>query len=91
MGDLVKIGVKTALIAVITTAIIALFANITIPAVDLTSFSQALGVGLAVMYHWVPVTVVLFPVVLGLIAFQLALWAFNLVMIATRWIMKVNE
>lgn len=91
MGDAIKIAAKAALIAVITTAIIALFANIQIPTMDFQNFSQALGTGLAVLYHYVPVAQVLFPVVLALIAFDVALRAFNLAMIAVRWVMKINE
>lgn len=91
MGDAIKIAAKTALIAVITTAIIALFANINIPNLDYSSFSQALGVGLAIMYHYVPVMTILWPIVLALIAFDLAYYAFQLAMIAIRWVMKVNE
>lgn len=91
MGDAVKIAVKTALIAGITAGIIALFNVIQIPSVDYTSFTQAISTGLAVIYHYIPVTTVLFPLVLGILAFDVALRAFNLAMIAVRWIMKVNE
>lgn len=91
MGDAIKIAVKTGLIAVITAGIIALFANIQIPTMNFQYFSQALGTGLAVLYHYVPVAQVLFPVVLSLLAFDVALRAFNLAMIAVRWVMKVNE
>lgn len=91
MGDAVKIAVKTALIVGITAAIIALFANIQVPAVDYTNFSNALGVGLAVVYHYVPAASVIFPIVLAILAFDVALRAFNLTMIAVRWVMKVNE
>lgn len=91
MGDAIKIAVKTGLIAVITAAIIALFANIQIPTMNFTYFSQALGTGLAVVYHYVPVAQVLFPVVLSLLAFDVALRAFQLAMIAVRWVLKVNE
>lgn len=91
MGDFVKIAAKTALIAIITAGIIALFANIQIPNMDFTAFRQSLGTGLAVLYHYVPVAQVLFPVVLSLLAFDVALRAFNLAMIAIRWVMKVNE
>lgn len=91
MGDAIKIAAKTALIAVITAAVIALFANITIPNVDYSQFSQALGVGLAVVYHYVPIASVLFPVVITLVAFDLAYRGFQIAMIAIRWIMKVNE
>lgn len=91
MGDAVKIAVKTALIVGITAGIIALFNIIQIPTVNYTSFSQALGAGLAVVYHYVPVATVLFPIVLALLAFDVALRAFQLSMIAVRWVMKVNE
>ena len=36
-----KIAIKAGLIAVVTVAIIALFANVTIPGLDFTVFSQA--------------------------------------------------
>lgn len=91
MGDAIKIAVKTGLIVVITAAIIALFATIQIPTVDYSTFTQALSTGLAVMYHYFPITTVLFPVVLMLLAFDVAMRGFQLAMIATRWIMKVNE
>lgn len=91
MGDAVKIAVKTALIIGITAGIIALFNIIQIPNVDYTYFTQAIGAGLAVVYHYIPVASVLFPLVLGLLAFDVALRAFNLSMIAVRWVMKVNE
>lgn len=91
MGDAVKIAVKTALIVGITAAIIALFANIQIPSVDYTNFTQAISSGLAVVYHYVPITQALFPLVLAILAFDVALRAFNLAMVAVRWVMKVNE
>lgn len=91
MGDAVKIAVKTALIVGITAAIIALFANIQVPTLDYSSFTDALGTGLAVVYHYVPVASVIFPVVLAILAFDVALRAFHIAMIAVRWVMKVNE
>lgn len=91
MGDAIKIAVKTALIVGITAGIIALFNIIQIPSVDYTYFTQAIGAGLAVVYHYIPVASVLFPIVLALLAFDVALRAFNLSMIAVRWVMKVNE
>lgn len=91
MGDAIKIGVKAGLIGVITAGIIALFTTVQIPALDFSYFSQALGTGLAVVYHYVPAAQVVFPVVLALLAFDVALRAFNLGMIAVRWVLKVNE
>lgn len=91
MGDAIKIAVKTGLIAVITAAVIALFANIQIPSLDYSQISQALGIGLAVMFHWVPIMSVLWPIVLFIFSFHIGYYAFKVAMIAIRWIMKVNE
>lgn len=91
MGDAIKIAVKTGLIAVITAAVIALFATIEIPTLDYTQISEGLGIGLAVMFHWVPVMSILWPLVLFLLAFHIGYYAFKIAMIAVRWIMKVNE
>lgn len=91
MGDAIKIAVKTALIAVITAAVIALFANIQIPNVNFSVLTTGLSTGLAVIYHYAPITRALFPIVLTLLAFDAAYRAFQLAMIATRWVMKVNE
>lgn len=91
MGDAIKIAVKTGLIAVVTAAVIALFANIQIPNLDYSQISQGLGIGLAVMFHWVPVMTVLWPLVLFILAFHVGYYAFKVAMIAIRWVMKVNE
>ena len=47
MGDAIKIAVKTGLIVVISVAIIALFATVQIPQLDLTRFASAIGHGKA--------------------------------------------
>lgn len=91
MLDAVKIAAKVALIAVITAAVLVLFANITIPSVDFSNFSRALGVGLAVAYHYVPASVVLFPVLVLILGLELSIVLFKFAMIAVRWVMKVNE
>lgn len=91
MTDAIKIGIKTGLIAVITAGIIAIFSNIEVPSIDYTYFTSAISSGLAVIYYYVPAAQVVFPVVLGILAFDVALRAFQIAMIAIRWIMKVNE
>lgn len=91
MGDAIKIAVKTGLIAVIMAGVIALFANIQIPSLNYTQFSQAISTGLAVMFHWVPIMSVLWPIVLFLLAFHLGYYTFRIAMIAIKWVMKVNE
>lgn len=86
-----KIAVKAGLIAVVTVAIIALFANVQIPGLDFTVFSQALGTGLAIVYHWCPATVVVLPVAIAMFSLYLAIMLFEFAMIAIRWVFKVNE
>lgn len=91
MVDALKIAAKVALIAVVTTAIIALFANIQIPAIDFSTFTQGVSTALAVVYHWVPVMTVIFPIALTLVSLELAIVVFQFAMIAVRWVFKVNE
>lgn len=91
MVDALKIAAKVALIAVITTGILLIFANLQIPTLDYTNFSQALGAGLAAIYHWVPVSVVIFPLIIAILGIRVAILGFEIGMIAIRWIMKVNE
>lgn len=91
MGDLVKIAAKTALIVVITAAILALFATIQIPNIDFSVLSTGLGVALAVIHHWIPISTVIIPASIVMLSLQLAIVLFEFAMIAVRWIMKVNE
>lgn len=91
MGDAIKIAVKTALIVVIMAAILVVFATVQIPTLDFSLLTQGLGTALAVMYHWVPIMRVLFPVLVVILSLDLALIVFHFAMIATRWVMKVNE
>lgn len=86
-----KIAVKAGLIAVVTVAIIALFANVTIPGLDFSVFSQALGKGLAILYHWCPACIIVVPVAFAMFGLYLSFLFFEFAMIAVRWIFKVNE
>lgn len=90
-ADWVKIALKTALVATIMVGLWLVFANVQIPAVNFTYFTQAVSTGLAVMYYWFPVSQVLFPVFLTLLAMEVALFTFKYAMIAVKWLMKVNE
>lgn len=91
MGDAIKIATKAALIVVISTAVIVLFGTISIPGLDLTLFLSGFSKAMAIFYHWVPGSRVIIPIALGLLSWQLAYFLFQFAMIATRWIMKVNE
>lgn len=91
MADWAKIAIKTALIIGIMAGIFAIFANIQIPVIDYSTFSQGLSVGLAVLYHWFPITQVLFPLVVALAGIAVGILTFKYGMIAVKWLMKVNE
>lgn len=91
MGDLVKIAVKTALIAVIMAGIVVIFNTVQIPALDFTLLTQGLGVALAVLYHYVPIARTIIPLALVILTLDLAIITFRIGMIAVKWIMKVNE
>lgn len=91
LSTALKIAIKAALIAVVTTAIIVLFSTVQIPGLDFTTFSQALGKGLAILYHWCPACTIIIPVAFAMFSLWLAIMAFEFAMIAVRWIFKVNE
>lgn len=91
MVDALKIAAKVALIAVITAGILLIFANLQIPALDYSYFRQALGAGLATMYHWIPISTIIFPFIVAILGIRVAILGFEISMIAIRWIMKVNE
>lgn len=90
-ADYVKMGAKLALIAIITAAILILFATVQIPNLDFTLLSNGLGTALAVIYHWVPAAQVIVPLAISMLGIQLAILLFEYGAIAWRWIFKVNE
>lgn len=90
-GDYVKMAAKLALIAVVTTAIIVLFATVQIPNLDFSLLSTGINKALAIFYHWVPGASVIFPVAVAMLGLQLSIKLFEFAMIAVRWVFKVNE
>lgn len=91
MLDGLKMGAKAALIATVTAAIIAIFANVQIPNLDFTTFSQGLSSALALGYHWCPGLRIVVPVAIAMAGVYLSIILFHYAMIAVRWIFKVNE
>lgn len=90
-ADYVKMGAKLALIAVVTAAILIIFATVQIPNLDFSVFNEGLNKALAIIYHWVPAASVIFPIVVTMLGVQLAILLFEYGAIAWRWIFKVNE
>lgn len=90
-ADYVKMGVKIGLIAVVTVAVIAIFANIQLPTVDWTFLTAGIGKAKAIMFHWIPASQVVFPVAMACLLIQFAIIEFKFAMIAVRWLFKINE
>lgn len=90
-ADYAKMAVKGALIAVVTAAIIVLFATVQIPGLDFSSISGGVGTALAVFYHWCPAAQVIVPLAITMMGVYLAILLFDYAMIAVRWVFKVNE
>lgn len=91
MAKALSIAAKVAMIIVVTAGIMVLFSNIQIPVLDYTTFRQALNAGVAVVYHWCPVAVIIMPLILAMVSLRLAILAFEVGAIAWRWVFKVNE
>lgn len=90
-ADYVKMGVKAGLIITVTGVIVAIFANIQIPAVDTTSFTNAVSMGKAFVEYWVPILTPFVNIFVFLLGLELLAFTSTLVLIAMRWIFKVNE
>ena len=90
-ADWVKMGVKAALIAVITIAIIALLNIVQVPSLNFSFISGYLNLAYTFMIHWFPATIVLWPIVLALVALEIAIMGFKVGAIAWKWIFKINE
>lgn len=91
MGDAIKIAVKVGLVAVVTAAIVVIFATIKVPALDYSSFTNGLGTALAMFYYFVPIANILMPVVFIAVGIIVAIKLFEISMVGIRWIFKVNE
>lgn len=91
MGDLVKIGVKAGLIAVLTLTIIGLFIWLPVPTLDFTSLAVGIGKAQAIIYHYVPGASFFLPLIGVLLGANLAFLVADGAFLLYRWIMKVNE
>lgn len=90
-ADIAKMALKASLVAIVTAAVLAVFATVQIPAIDMTSFQQAIGMGKAMLQYWVPGYNIILTLGLTLLLLQVAVIAFRVSAIAFRWLFKVNE
>lgn len=87
----IKYGIRIGLVVAITAAILAIFINVQIPAVNFTPVTTAVSSFLAVIYHFVPVMQVIVPLVFVLTGIRLSLIIWKVGSIALKWLWKVNE
>ena len=91
MGDAVKIAVKTGLVVVVMVALWAVFTQVQIPALDFSVVFGSAKTAFAIIAYWCPAFPIIWNTTLAMLGMLVALWTFRFAMIATRWIMKVNE
>lgn len=91
MADWVKMAVKAGIIVTVTATIIALFANIQVPAVDTSVFSQSIGSARSFITYWAPISSNFLIFFIGLLGVKLAFLVAKIGLIAIRWVLKVNE
>lgn len=94
MGDLVKIGVKTALVALVVAAAVVILTSIQLPEVDLTILREVIGHGKAIVNYYGANTILSNLLVIGfslLFLKYVTLPILAITSLAIRWIFKVNE
>lgn len=68
-----------------------IFVTIKVPDIDLTSFAQVIGTGLAVFYHWIPGASFIWPFIVTLVETTIGLIGLSLAFVLLRWALKVSE
>ena len=92
MGDAIKIAVKSALIAVITGAIIAIFVNVQVPGYNVSLVVSAIGKGRAIVQYYAGPYITLVDIGLWLLGVRyVAIPILKISLIAVKWVLKVNE
>ena len=90
-ADYIKMGVKAGALIAGAALIIAIFANIRIPNLDMSVASTYISVAYATGVHYVPGFAILWGLALTVLGLELALLGVKLGLIAIKWILKVNE
>lgn len=91
-GDIAKIAIRAATVALVIGVIIGLFATIQVPAVDFSTMTNPMNTAWAVAQHWGgPAMTTLLDIALNLIKLELAAAGIWLVLIGYMWIFRINE
>lgn len=87
----VKMAAKAAALLAGVGIIIAVFANIQIPAISFAGASQYMYKAYAIAKYYIPNFEILFNLAITLIALNLAIIGARVALIAIRWVLKINE
>lgn len=91
MADWVKMAIKAGVIVTVTTLVIVILTQVTFPGIDLTAFANGVRVGRAIIEYWFPYMSVLYNIFVSLLLIELASMGIYIILIAIRWVLKVNE
>lgn len=91
MADWVKMGIKAALVAVITAALIFILTAIAFPTPDMTAFVEGVSWAYAIGNYYIPLFTPITILFVALLGLEVTLRGVYLGIIAWRWIFKVNE
>ena len=87
----VKMAAKAAALIAGVAIIVAVFANVQIPALNISQATTYLNVAYSIGVYYIPGFVVLFNLAIALISLNLAIIGARVALIAIKWILKINE
>ena len=90
-GDYVKMGAKAVALAVGVGLIVTFLASFTLPQVNLSAVSSYMNTAYTIGNHYIPFFSVLWGMGVTLLTLNLTLSGVKLALIATGWVLKVNE
>ena len=91
MGDLVKIGIKTAIVGGVIIALAVWVLSISVPAVDFSSLTTYINGVYSLVCHWCPVFATLYPFAIVVIGLRLSVGAFRVGLFIFKTMMVIFE
>ena len=90
-ADYVKMGAKAVALGIGVAAITAFLASFTIPGVSISFITEYMDKAYTIGVHYIPFFSVLWTLGTALITLDVTLYGVKLALIATRWVLKINE
>ena len=90
-ADYVKMGAKAVALGIGFAAILGFFSGFTIPGVNIGFVTDYMNKAYTIGVHYIPFFSTLWTLGVSLLTLEVTLFGVRLALIATRWILKVNE